>query len=177
VTVRGVPTSSPAAESQGLSVETHFYTMAGQPAELGRLTQGERVIVLIKGASHQGRTSSIVIDDPLPAGFEIETALGPDDAEGNGEAGSSNGPYKFLGRLTSPDAQESRDDRYVAAFKVSGSAGFAVAYVARAVTPGEFYLPGAEAKDMYHPTLYARSGGGRTTIQIAGQAAPPAGGK
>jgi uncharacterized protein YfaS (alpha-2-macroglobulin family) len=177
VTVRGVPTSSPAAEAQGLNVETHFFTMAGQPAELGRLTQGERVIVLIKGASHQGRTSSIVIDDPLPAGFEIETALGPDDAEGNGQAGSSNGPYKFLGRLTTPDAQESRDDRYVAAFKVSGSAGFAVAYVARAVTPGEFYLPGAEAKDMYHPTLYARSGGGRTTIQIAGQAAPPAGGK
>ena len=173
VTVRGVPTSSPPAQSQGLSVETRFYTMSGATADLGHLTQGQRVIVLIRGASHQDRSMSLVIDDPLPAGFEIETALGPDDAEGSGEAGSSNGPYTFLGRLMAPDAQESRDDRYVAAFKVEGAKDFAVAYVARAVTPGEFYLPGAEAHDMYRPTLYARSGGGHVAIQIAGQPAAP----
>ena len=172
VTVRGVPTSSPPEQSQGLSVETHFYAMNGSPADLGHLTQGQRMIVLIKGGSHQDRSSSVVIDDPLPAGFEIETALGPDDAEGDGEKGSSNGPYKFLGRLKAPDAQESRDDRYVAAFKVEGGKDFAVAYVARAVTPGEFYLPGAEAHDMYRPALYARSAGGHTSIQIAGQPAP-----
>jgi hypothetical protein len=174
VTVRGVPTSSPSAESQGISVDTRFFTMTGQPADLGHLTQGQRVIVLVKGSSRQGRSTSLVIDDPLPAGFEIETALGPDDAEGDGSTGSSNGPYKFLGRLTAPDAQESRDDRYVAAFKVEGGKDFAVAYVARAVTPGEFYLPGAEAHDMYRPNLYARSAGGRTTIAIAGQPSPPA---
>ena len=173
VTVRGVPTSSPPAQSQGLAVETHVYTMNGAPADLGHLTQGQRVIVLIKGASRQERSSSVVIDDALPAGFEIETALGPDDAEGDGEKGSSNGPYKFLGRLVAPDAQESRDDRYVAAFKVQGAKDFAVAYVARAVTAGEFYLPGAEAHDMYRPALYARSSGGHASIQIAGQPAPP----
>jgi alpha-2-macroglobulin len=40
--------------------------------------------------------------------------------------------------------------------------------VARAVTPGDFYLPGAEAHDMYRASIYARSAGGRTGIQLAG---------
>jgi uncharacterized protein YfaS (alpha-2-macroglobulin family) len=177
VTVRGVPTTSPNAESQGLGLETRYFAMNGAPVDLAHLTQGQRVIVLIKGTSHQARTSSLVIDDPLPAGFEIETALGPDDAEGNGETGSTSGPYKFLGKLIAPDAQESRDDRYIAALKVQGAKDFAVAYVARAVTPGDFYLPGAEARDMYRPTLHARSGGGHTSIQFAGQAAAPVHGK
>ena len=51
----------------------------------------------------------------------------------------------------------------------SGNGHFQIAYVARAVTPGDFYLPGVELRDMYRPTLYARSGGARTTVQIAGQ--------
>jgi uncharacterized protein YfaS (alpha-2-macroglobulin family) len=41
--------------------------------------------------------------------------------------------------------------------------------VARAVTPGDFYLPGTELRDMYRPNLYARSVGGRTQVKIAGQ--------
>ena len=85
----------------------------------------------------------LVIDDALPAGFEIETVLGPDDAK--------DGPFKFLGELSAADAQETRDDRYVAAIDLPGGKPFAVAYVARAVTPGDFYLPGAEARDMYRP--------------------------
>jgi hypothetical protein len=168
VTVRGTPLASPAAQSQGVSVEKHYWTMAGAPASLASLMQGQRVVVEISGVSHQGRSTSLVIDDPLPAGFEIETALGPDDAQA-AEAGSASGPYKFLGQLTAPDSQESRDDRYVAALALGGNKRFSIAYVARAVTPGDFYLPGVEAHDMYRHSLFARSGGGRTTIQIAGQ--------
>lgn len=98
----------------------------------------------------------LVIDDALPAGFEVETVLGPDDAR--------DGPFKFLGELSSPNVQEARDDRYVASMNLPGNDKFAVAYVARAVTPGSFFLPGAEVKDMYHPTISGRSGPGRLTI-------------
>ena len=82
--------------------------------------------------------------------------LGPDDAQ--------SGPFKFLGTLSSADVQESRDDRYVAAMDLAGKASFSFAYVARAVTPGEFLLPGAQARDMYHPSLNARTAASRTTI-------------
>jgi hypothetical protein len=168
VTVRGTPLASPPAMSQGVTVTTSFWTVQGAPADLGHITQGERVVVRIAGVSRQGRSTSLVLDDPLPAGFEIETALGPDDGKGSGDAGSSNGPYSFLGQIAAPLAQESRDDRYIAALNVDGGKDFAVAYVARAVTPGDFYVPGAEAHDMYRAAIYARSAGGRTTIARAG---------
>ena len=103
---------------------------------------------------------ALVVDDALAAGFEIETTLGADDAQ--------NGPFKFLGELTSPDVQESRDDRYIAALDLEGNKAFALAYVARAVTPGEFFMPGAVAKDMYRPALNARSDSGRATISPGG---------
>jgi uncharacterized protein YfaS (alpha-2-macroglobulin family) len=168
VTVRGVPTTSPPAQSQGLDVNTSFWTTSGQHADLAHVVQGQRVIVRIAGTSHQGRVSELVVDDPLPAGFEIETTLGPNDSQGSGGDHAAAGPFHFLGDLSTPSAQQKQDDRYVAALSVDGGKSFAVAYVARAVTPGDFYLPGAEAHDMYRASIYARSAGGRTGIQLAG---------
>ena len=118
------------------------------------------MIVRLAGRSLQGRTIMLAVDDPLPAGFEIEAVLGPADAQ--------SGPFKFLGKLTPPGAQESRDDRYVAALTEPGRADFAFAYVARAVTPGSFFLPGAQAIDMYHAAVAARTGAGRLTVAPAG---------
>ncbi len=120
VTVRGVPVSSPPAEARNLSVDVSYWTLNGERADLSKLTQGERVIVRISGASHQAVSTALVLDDALPAGFEVDTKLGPDDAEGSGEKGSTNGPYKFLGRLDAPSAQEAQDDRYVAAMDLAG---------------------------------------------------------
>ena len=160
VTVRGTPLASPAAESHGLSVSKSFYSFTGDAIDPASLRQGERVIVKVAGGNDQGRTLPLVVDDALPAGYEIEMVLGPDDAQ--------NGPFKFLGQLSETTAEESRDDRFVAAMNVPGGRGFAVAYVARAVTPGDFYLPGAEARDMYRPPLFARTEGRRTKIAPQG---------
>ena len=168
VTVRGTPLASPPAQEQGVSVQASFFTIQGAPVDLAHITQGQRIVVRLAGTSRQGRSTSLVLDDPLPAGFEIETALGPDDGRGSGEQGSSNGPYSFLGQINAPLAQESRDDRYVASLNVEGGKSYAVAYVARAVTPGDFYVPGVEAHDMYRPQVYARSAGGRANIAFAG---------
>ncbi len=162
VTVAGVPLAAPAAEAQGLTVAKSLWTMTGQPADPAKLRQGDRVIVRVSGVSRQGRSMMLVVDDPLPAGFEIETTLGPDDAQP--ASGSGGGPFRFLGVLTSPSIQESRDDRYVAAMTLDGGKPFSFAYVARAVTPGDFFLPGTQAKDMYRPQVFARSAGGRAAI-------------
>ena len=160
VTVRGTPLASPGAEGHGLNVSKSYFGFTGGSADPAALRQGERMIVRISGANDQGRTMPLVIDDALPAGYEIEMTLGPDDAQ--------NGPFKFLGELSATTAQESRDDRFVAAMNAPGNKGFAVAYVARAVTPGDFYLPGAAARDMYHPSVFAQSEGRRTKIAPGG---------
>ncbi len=156
VTVRGVPTAAPAAGGSGVTVQKRLFALTGGGADAGALAQGGRVIVLLTGVSQQGRSIRTVVDDALPAGWEIETVLGPEDAQ--------NGPFKFLGKLTDVAVQEKRDDRYIAAFDLAGGKPYAVAYVARSVTPGDFFLPGVEVRDMYRPSVAARSAPSRARI-------------
>jgi uncharacterized protein YfaS (alpha-2-macroglobulin family) len=161
VTVRGTPLAAPAAASEGLSVTKSFFTLSGTPANLAQVRQGDRVIIRLTGTSTQQRSLQLAINDALPAGFEIETVLGADDA-------GTNGPFRFLGDLTTASVQESRDDRYVASMPLGSTGRFAVAYVVRAVNPGDFYMPAAEVTDMYRPSIAARSSPSRVQIAPAG---------
>jgi uncharacterized protein YfaS (alpha-2-macroglobulin family) len=159
VTVTGTTVAAPPAQQNGITLGKRLVGFTGGAVDPHALRQGDRVIIVVSGRSNQARSMALVVDDPLPAGFEIETVLGPDDAQ--------SGPFKFLGRLSNAGVQESRDDRYVAAMELAGHGEFTFAYVARAVTPGDFLLPGAEAKDMYHPSLNARTAAARTGITPA----------
>ena len=159
VTVRGTPLTSPNASGDGLSVTKTYFSMSGAPVNPANVRQGDRVIVRISGQSQQARSIALAVNDALPAGFEIETVLGADDAQ--------NGAFRFLGDLTAADTQESRDDRYVAAMDLPGNGRFAFAYIARAVNPGDFFLPGTEALDMYRPTVAARSAPSRLVVTPA----------
>jgi uncharacterized protein YfaS (alpha-2-macroglobulin family) len=160
VTVTGRPISAPPPTAEGITLSKSLLGFGGERVDQASLRQGDRVIILISGRSGQSRSTALVVDDALPAGFEIETVLGADDAQ--------NGPFKFLGKLSDADVQESRDDRYVAALDLPGNESFAFAYVARAVTPGDYLLPGAEARDMYRPSLHARTGADRVAITPGG---------
>ena len=71
----------------------------------------------------------------------------------------------WLGKLSSPLAEPSADDRYAAALDLTpDEPSFRVAVRLRAVTPGSFALPGAELTDMYRPGVFARQAEGRITI-------------
>jgi len=156
VSVTGAPISAPPAMASGLTISKQLFSLKGAPADPVALRQGDRVIVLLTGRSGQARTTQLVVDDPLPAGFEVETLLSAADAQ--------DGPFRFLGKLSEADVQEARDDRVVAAMELPGRREFAFAYIARAVTPGDFLLPGAEARDMYRPSVNARTSARRTAI-------------
>ncbi len=171
VTVHGLPTSAPKADGHGIMLQKTFYGTDGKPLDPSTLTQGQRVVVRISGSSGQARAMQTVIDDALPAGFEIETVLSAADADdtadadtGSGDKAAPKGPYAFLGTLSKPSVAEKRDDRFIAALTVPGNKTFTVAYIARAVTPGDFFLPGATASDMYRPTVSARTEARRTKI-------------
>ncbi|MGZ3305816.1 MAG: alpha-2-macroglobulin family protein, partial [Asticcacaulis sp.] len=156
VTVIGTASNPPGASSQGLSVSKTFYSLDGQRLDPSHLTQGQKVLIVLTGHSAEATTRPIVVDDALPAGFEIDSTLSADDAQ--------NGPFKFVGTLTAAKVQEALDDRFIAAFDLSSAHDFTLAYVARAVTQGDYYLPGAEARDFYRATSFARTQGGRTVI-------------
>ncbi|WP_443748849.1 alpha-2-macroglobulin family protein [Asticcacaulis solisilvae] len=156
VTVIGTPVAPPSSLASGLSLTKSYYALNGQRIDPSHLTQGDRIIIVISGHSDRAETRPIVVDDALPAGFEIDSTLSSEDV--------SNGPFRFVGALSDTKVQEARDDRFVAALDVSSSKDFVVAYMARAVSPGDYYLPGAEAKDFYRPETFGRTSGSRTVI-------------
>ena len=95
--------------------------------------------------------------DLLPAGFEIQNV--------SPSAGDSPGAYAWLKDLSSPDYNEARDDRYLAALDLAGGTdNFTLAYVVRAVTPGEFRYPALDVEDMYDPETNGRTAMGKLVV-------------
>jgi alpha-2-macroglobulin len=164
LTVSGSPKTAPAAVSQGLSLTKRVATREGRPVVLSQARQNDRFVIVLTGAAQDDRLHPAVIADLLPAGFEIETILSPEDGAGRGR----NGPYRWVGEISRSRVAEARDDRFVAAVDVRGKKRFTLAYIVRAVTPGSFVMPGAVIEDMYRPGVYARTPVGRVIITEAG---------
>ena len=158
--LRGAPIAPPAAASAGVSALKNVYTLDGEPADLGGLVQGDRVVVKITLTPRQQRVNPMIIADLLPAGLEIETVLRPADGE---RTNADDGAFGWLGEITRLKTAEARDDRFVAAVDL-GRGEVTMAYIARAVTSGEFAAPGVVAEDMYRADVFARTGSRRMRI-------------
>ncbi len=155
--VRGAPTEPPGASSSEFSISKTVYTLQGNRADLGSLEKGDRLVIKLVLSPEEKRTNPMIVEDLLPAGFEIEAVLRPDDGE------SDNGAFSWVGDINSAKTVETRDDRFVAAIDVRDKSR-TLAYVVRAVTAGDFTFPGAVTEDMYRPGVFARSASGRVTI-------------
>ncbi len=157
MTVTGVPEVPLPAEEEGFTLRRRVFDLKGVPAPLADMKQGESYVVLLEGRSEDGRSHRALIVDLLPAGWEIENA-----ALGQGVPLDS---FPWLGKLTETEHREARDDRFAAAVNLTPrETNFRTAYIVRAVTPGDFVLPGSYIEDMYRPDLSARGSAGRITI-------------
>ncbi len=155
---RGAPVEPPPASSSMLRVDKAVLDMRGEAVDLASVAQGQRLVISLTLSPERQALASYVIADLLPAGFEIEGVLDPAD-------GAPGGPYAFLGELSYPQIAEARDDRFVAAIESRRGRTERFAYVVRAVTAGEFAIPGAVAEDMYRPDVTARSESSRLTVR------------
>ena len=163
VLVSGAPTSAPPAAASKLKASKTFYTLTGGRVDLSRVTQGDQLVVKVTVSPEERRLNPVIVADLLPAGFEIETVLRP--ADGRNQYGSS-GAFSFLGEISPVQTAQAQDDRYVAAVNVYSNS-VTLAYVVRAVTPGDFAIPGVVAEDMYRPDVFARSRAGRVIVAPA----------
>jgi len=159
VMVTGSPEAAPLAVSQSLNVTKSIRSLTGQRVNLSQVKQGDQMVVVINLSPRQRRNNPVIVADLLPAGFEIETVLRPADGLRDGPSGA----FAWVGRIDAAQTAEARDDRFVAAIDVINN-DRTLAYVVRAVTPGEFAMPGVVAEDMYRPDVYARSAASRVTI-------------
>jgi alpha-2-macroglobulin len=158
VSVSGAPlTPEPAAE-KGFKIERLYYTLTGEPTDPSKVKQNQRMAVVLKITEPQPQFGRVIVADYLPAGFEIDNP----QLVSSGDTGK----LSWIENAADPVNTEFRDDRFSAAFDRTNRdpAVFAVAYVVRAVSPGQYILPQAYVEDMYRPDRFGRTGTGNVEV-------------
>jgi uncharacterized protein YfaS (alpha-2-macroglobulin family) len=156
VSVTGVPATPLPAARAGMRVARRFFDLAGQPLNLDQVRQNTVFVLQMEARAETGETHRAMLQQGLPAGWEIAGRLPPGDVPG----------MPWLGTLSEAAAQPALDDRFAASFDLTPEAPMVrLAVRVRAVTPGVFELPGAELADMYRPGVFARQNSGRVTVQ------------
>jgi uncharacterized protein YfaS (alpha-2-macroglobulin family) len=158
VNLSGVPTQILPPTQQGFSITRHFYTQAGKEVDPARVPRDELLVTVITGEATSPEKQQALIVDLLPAGLEIEnTRLAHSQSKDN---------FAWLPELSETLHEEFRDDRYVAALDLDyGQRQFAVAYLVRAVTPGEYQWPAVFVEDMYKPWYFGRGPLGKMKLE------------
>ena len=90
----------------------------------GPVKGGTRLVVVLGVQPFEGTGARLMIDDPLPAGFEIDN---PNLLNSAGIKG-----LDWI-RAAQPQSVEFRSDRFLAAVDHNSADGFQLAYVVRAV--------------------------------------------
>ncbi len=158
VSVTGIPaTALPAARAQ-MRVARQFKTLDGQTLDLDHLKQNTGFVLVLEGKAEDGQPHRAMLQQGLPAGWEVAGRMGGGDVPG----------LAWLGKLSDTEAQPAADDRYAAVVALTPEhPDFRLAVRVRAVTPGIYELPGAELADMYQPGVFARQAAGRITVEGA----------
>ncbi|APX13318.1 alpha-2-macroglobulin family protein [Tateyamaria omphalii] len=154
LTTYGVPIAAPEAGGYGYSIARAAYNLEGVPVQ-GPWQIGERRVIVLTVTPFEEVGARLMVDDPLPAGIEIDN---PNLIRSGDVAG-----LEWLNTANTEHA-EFRSDRFLAAVNHTGSSAFRLAYIARAVSPGDFHHPAALVEDMYRAEYRAVTETGRTVV-------------
>jgi hypothetical protein len=116
------------------------------------------------------RANYVVVDDPLPAGFEglnpkfvtSVGALSESSSGGGGHRGGYDGWW--WGWWFSFSHTDLRDDRMLLFADQLPAGVYTHSYSARATTIGDFLLPPVKAEEMYEPDRFGHGSSGRVTV-------------
>lgn len=155
LTTFGVPTVAPDAGGYGYAIERSYYDLDGAPVTLDSVETGTRLVTVIKVTPFEKGEARLMIDDPLPAGLEIDN---PNLLR--------SGDISALDWLEPADARhtEFRADRFLAAVDWLSDRPFELAYIVRAVSPGKYHHPAVSVEDMYRPQYRAHSATGQMRV-------------
>lgn len=146
------------AGGTGYAITREYFDMDGQPLDIAHLPLGTRMAVVLTVTPDLGNPGGrLIIDDPLPAGFEIDN---PDLIQ-SGSDGA-----ELFGESVDPDMAQFLRERFLAGLTWQGSDSFQLVYIVRAVHEGRFTHPAAVVEDMYRPQFRAWTDAG--TVEIGG---------
>ena len=156
VTTFGVPEGTEGASGNGYAIARSYYAMDGTPVDASSVKVGTRMIAVLEVTPFGRGEARLMVADPLPAGFEIDNP--------NLMTAGSVPALDGLGLLDSVTHAEYRQDRFLAAVDRMDNSPFRLAYVVRAVSPGNFRHPAASVEDMYRPDFRAVGETGRVSV-------------
>ena len=155
LSVTGIPAQPAPAGRAGMRIARRFLDLAGQPLNLDTLKQNTVFVLLLEGKAETREAHRAILQQGLPAGWEIVGRLSAGEVAG----------MPWLGTLSETAATPALDDRLAAALDLTPEApDFRIAVRLRAVTAGRFELPGAQVEDMYRPQVFARQNTGWITV-------------
>ncbi|NPD14485.1 alpha-2-macroglobulin family protein [Xinfangfangia sp. D13-10-4-6] len=156
VTTFGVPAEAEPAGGNGYAITRNYYTLDGEAVGLDGVVTGNRYVVELEVTPWDYSEGRLIIADPLPAGFEIDNP--------NLISGGDTAQLAWLNALGQTAHSEFRQDRFITQVDWSSRESFRVAYIVRAISPGNYHHPAASVEDMYRPDYRARTGTGRLTV-------------
>ncbi len=137
---------------EGLEIRRRFLDKDGNVADLSQVKQGDLLVAEIKIQSLGSQLSNVVITDLLPTGLEIENAR---------LATSASLPWAKSN--VTADYVDIRDDR-INIFMTVPTSERTYYYTTRAVSIGNFKIPGIYAEAMYDPDISSKSGYGQLKV-------------
>ncbi|SEQ17598.1 alpha-2-macroglobulin family protein [Thalassovita taeanensis] len=155
LTTTGVPETPVTQGGYGYRIDRTYYTIDGAEALPQSVRVGDRLVAVLKVTPFEKGGARLMINDPLPAGFEIDN---PNLLR--------SGDIRALDWLTPSEAEHSefRSDRFLAAVDWRSDKPFQLAYIVRAISPGIFRHSAATVEDMYRPQYRANTNAGRMMI-------------
>ncbi|WP_092464560.1 alpha-2-macroglobulin family protein [Donghicola eburneus] len=155
LTTFGVPEVPFPAGGYGYQITRHIFDLDGNEVTTGSFVSGNRYAVVLEVTPTEPHEARLIVDDPLPAGFEIDNP----SLIRSGDVSSLSWIEPIDTRMT-----QFRSDRFVAAVDWTRPERFRLAYIVRAVTPGGYHAPAASVQDMYRPRYRAVSETARITV-------------
>jgi alpha-2-macroglobulin len=149
----GVDTEPETTTAAGITLQRDVFDARGERVDPSQRHQGELMIVRLTVDTADRMLDHLVIEDLLPAGWEIEN---PDLLTSR--------PFTWLAEgVESARHRDARDDRMLFfTGPVRGTNQFH--YSVRAVTPGTYVWPAAAVSGMYEPHIRATHAGGEVRV-------------
>lgn len=149
----GVSSTPEEASEQGVSIRREYLDIGGAPIDPAERPQGELIVVRLTVDAKGRMLDQLVIEDLLPAGWEIE----------NPNLATSE-QFGWLRQREEGDrSRDARDDRmliFTGAFREKAT----FHYVVRTVTPGTYALPPVTVSGMYEPEIRGVAAGGTVRV-------------
>ena len=155
LTTIGVPEIPEAAGGFGYFIAREYYDLDGNLVDLNSVETGARLVTVLTVSPSGKGEARLMVNDPLPAGLEIDN---PNLLQ-SGDIGA----LTWL-NTTYAEHTEFRSDRFLAALDWRSDKPFQLAYVVRAISPGNYHHPAATVEDMYRPQYRAHTDTGAMTV-------------